>query len=80
MVSDFQNSNHVTISNDVVILTYYSDKCKMEFHKNILIFDENSSVEEIAQELTAYNGSTKRSFEYGDIEGACIEFSNKKNI
>lgn len=76
--ANFQNSKHINLSNEMYTKTYYSKECAIDHYKNTLIFNENSSVEEIAQELASYEGvyASAIHFEYGDVS-SCLNIYNR---
>lgn len=78
-VTNFQNAKHITLNNETYTRTPYSEECAINYYKNVLIFDENSSVEEIAQELASYDGiyETTTHFEYGNVADACLSIDKK---
>lgn len=77
-VTNFQNAKHITLNNETYTRTPYSEECAINYYKNALIFDENSSVEEIAQELVSYDGISETThFEYGNVVDACLSIDKE---
>lgn len=79
LIANFQNGKHITLKSETYTQKYYSDKCDMNYYKDTLVFNRNSSIEEIAQELASYDGVniSNIDFEYGNVN-YCLNIYNDR--
>lgn len=81
LVANSQNRKHITLKSENITQTHYSKECVVDYYKDTLIFDKNSSVEEIAQELYSYGGFYGTiDIQYGDVKGCLSNYYDTDTV